>query len=118
MEGVMTALTSQTDMAKEGIAHLGCPAYFGVALAIFKVAGALALIVPQVPARIKEWAYAGFAFDFIFAAISHYAVDGLTAEVAAPFVFLVVLALSYHSYHQLKQAANSPHYCVSSFLFT
>ena len=31
-EGVMPALTSQTEMAKEGISHLGYPAYFGVML--------------------------------------------------------------------------------------
>ena len=36
-EGVMPALTSQTEMAKQGISHLGYPAYFGNALAVFKV---------------------------------------------------------------------------------
>ena len=69
-EGVMPALTSQTELAKEGIRHLGYPQYFGNTLAVFKVLGALALIIPQIPKRLKEWAYAGFAFDFIFAAIS------------------------------------------------
>ena len=61
MEGVMPAFTSQTEMAKEGIKHLGYPEYFGNALVVFKVVGALLLIIPQVPKRIKEWAYAGFA---------------------------------------------------------
>ena len=28
-EGVMPALTSQTELAKEGIRHLGYPEYFG-----------------------------------------------------------------------------------------
>ena len=60
MEGVMPAFTSQTELAKEGIRHLGYPEYFGNALVVFKVLGALALIIPQVPNRIKEWAYAGF----------------------------------------------------------
>jgi hypothetical protein len=31
-EGVMPALTSQTELAKEGIRHLGYPEYFGNAL--------------------------------------------------------------------------------------
>lgn len=79
-EGVMPALTSQTELAKEGITHLGYPLYFGNALVIFKVMGVLALIIPAVPKRIKEWAYAGFAFDFIFAAISHGAVDGINGN--------------------------------------
>jgi hypothetical protein len=54
MEGVMSAFTSQTEMAKEGIRHLGYPEYFGNALVVFKVLGALSLILPQVPKRIKE----------------------------------------------------------------
>ncbi len=102
MEGVMPALTSQTELAREGIRHLGYPPYFGIALVVFKVTGALVLIIPQVSARIKEWAYAGFAFNFAFAAISHLAVDGFGFEVILPLVFLGILVGSYVSYHQLK----------------
>ncbi len=101
-EGVMPALTSQTKLAKEGIKHLGYPEYFGDALVIFKVLGVLALIIPKVPTRIKEWAYAGFAFDFIFAAISHGAVDGINFQTFFPFIILGILMLSYFSYHKLK----------------
>ncbi len=101
-EGVMPALTSQTELAKEGITHLGYPLYFGNALVIFKVLGVLALIIPAVPKRIKEWAYAGFAFDFIFAAISHGAVDGINGNTFFPFIVLAVLAVSYVSYHKIN----------------
>ena len=94
-EGVMPALTSQTELAKESIKHLGYPAYFGNALVVFKVLGVLALVIPQVPKRVKEWAYAGFAFDFIFAAISHAAVDGINGQTFFPFIAIGVLALSY-----------------------
>src|SRR3954466_7110583 len=90
-EGVMPALTSQTEMAKEGIKHLGYPEYFGNALVVFKILGVLALIIPQVPKRIKEWAYAGFAFDFIFASISHFAVDGIGFEGFMPLIVFAVL---------------------------
>ncbi len=103
-EGVMPALTSQTKLAKEGIKHLGYPEYFGDALIIFKVLGVLALIIPKVPTRIKEWAYAGFAFDFIFASISHGAVDGINFQTFFPFIVLAILILSYFSYHKLKEA--------------
>ncbi len=99
-EGVMPALMSQTDMAKEGIAHLGYPAYFGMMLTIFKVLGALALIIPQVPNRIKEWAYAGFALDFIAAFWSHMAVDGLKGENFFPLIVLAVLIVSYIYHHK------------------
>jgi hypothetical protein len=101
-EGVMPALTSQTELAKEGIRHLGYPAYFGNALVFFKVAGALTLVIPKLPWRLKEWAYAGFAFDFIFATISHGVIDGLVFDSFLPLILLAVLAVSYSYYHKLK----------------
>jgi hypothetical protein len=103
MEGVMPALTSQTEMAKEGIRHLGYPEYFGNALVVFKVLGVLALVVPQVPKRVKEWAYAGFAFDFIFATISHGAVDGINAQTFFPLVILAILVVSYIYDHKINR---------------
>lgn len=105
LEGLMPALTSQTELAKEGIRHLGYPEYFGNALVVFKVIGVLAIVVPKVPARIKEWAYAGFTFDFLFAAISHWAVDGINGQIFFPLVVLAILAVSYIYYH--KNLANS-----------
>ena len=99
-EGLMPALTSQTEMAKEGIRHLGYPEYFGNAIVIFKVLGVLALIFPQVPKRVKEWAYAGFVFDFIFATISHGAVDGINGQTFFPLIVLAILGVSYIYYHK------------------
>ena len=100
-EGVMPALTSQTELAKEGIRHLGYPEYFGNELVVFKVLGVLALVIPQIPKRVKEWAYAGFAFDFIFASISHGAVDGMNVQTIFPMFVLGILAVSYVYYHKL-----------------
>jgi hypothetical protein len=102
-EGLMPALTFQTELAKEGIRHLGYPEYFGNALVVCKVLGVLALIIPQIPKRVKEWAYAGFAFDFIFASISHGAVDGINFQTFFPFIVLAVLAVSYVYYHKLNK---------------
>lgn len=101
-EGVMPAFTSQTELAKEGIRHLGYPQYFGNMLVVFKVLGALALIIPAVPARVKEWAYAGFAFDFIAACVSHWVIDGLGFEAAFPLLVLGILIVSYVYYHKIK----------------
>lgn len=106
-EGVMPAFTSQSEMAKEGIRHLGYPEYFGVMLMVFKVLGALALIIPQIPNRIKEWAYAGFAIDFISAFVSTWAVDGLKPLTFFPIVFVGILVLSYVYYHRLRLNGNS-----------
>lgn len=102
MEGLIPAFTSQTEFAKEGIRHLGYPEYFGNALVVFKILGVLALIIPQVPKRIKEWAYAGFAFDLIFASISHFAIDGMDFQSFLPLIFLGILIASYYSFHKLN----------------
>jgi DoxX-like family len=107
MEGVIPAFTSQTELAKEGIRHLGYPAYFGNALVVFKVLGALALVIPQIPKRIKEWAYAGFAFDFIFASISHGAIDGMDFQTFFPLIFLGLLTISYIYYHKMKSLSGN-----------
>lgn len=101
-EGVMPALTSQTELAKEGIRHLGYPEYFGTMLVVFKVLGTLVLIIPQAPARMKEWAYAGFVFDFIFACGSHWAVDGFGGQTIFPLIVLAILLISYVTYHKLQ----------------
>ena len=105
-EGVMPALTSQTELAKEGIKHLGYPQYFGNTLVLFKVLGVLMLVVPKIPKRVKEWAYAGFAFDFIFACISHTTVDGINGHTFFPLILFGILAVSYIYYHKLVTAAN------------
>jgi hypothetical protein len=102
-EGVMPALTSQTELAKEGIAHLGYQPYFGVMLVIFKVSGALALILPQAPSKIKEWAYAGFAFVFIAAFVGHVSVDGLNPLSFFPLVIFGIMIVSYIYFHKLKK---------------
>jgi uncharacterized membrane protein YphA (DoxX/SURF4 family) len=101
-EGVMPALTWQTEMAKEGIAHLQYPEYFGTALVIFKILGAICLVIPAIPKRIKEWAYAGFTFNFIFASISHAAIEGFTFNFVFPLIILTILMASYFYYHKLQ----------------
>lgn len=101
-EGVMPALTSQTELAKEGIAHLGYQPYFLVMLTVFKVIGALALILPQIPTKVKEWAYAGFGFVFIAAFVGHVSVDGLNGMSFFPLVVFGIMIVSYIYYHKLR----------------
>src|SRR5262249_278614 len=52
----------------EAFTHLGFPAYFRVELSWAKLLGVMLLLAP-VPARLKEWAYAGFAIDLASALI-------------------------------------------------
>ena len=100
-EGVMPALTSQTELAKEGVRHLGYPDYFGIALVVFKVCGSILLVIPSLPKRVKEWVYAGFVFDFTFAFISHWAVDGMGFQTIMPLIILAILVVSYVYYHRI-----------------
>jgi hypothetical protein len=97
----MPALTFHTELAKEGIRHLGYPDYFGTILVVFKVLGAIALIVPQVHKRLKEWVYAGFTFDFVFACLSHWVIDGFGLQAIFPLIILAILAVSYLYYHKI-----------------
>ena len=63
----------------QAFAHLGFPDYFRVELSWAKFVG-IGLLVAPVPARLKEWAYAGFAIDLASAVIAHLAVgDGPAA---------------------------------------
>ena len=49
--------------------QLGYPMYFFAILGVWKVLGAIAILVPRFP-RLKEWAYAGIFFDLTGAAAS------------------------------------------------
>jgi hypothetical protein len=103
MEGVLTGLTFQSEMAVQGITHLGYPVYFGNMLMVFKILGAFVLIIPQFPARIKEWAYTGFGIDFISALVSLWVVDGFGVILIGPAVFMALLVISYKTYHKIKR---------------
>jgi hypothetical protein len=102
-EGLVPALTFNTEIARQGTSHLGYPDYFRVWFTLFKVIGAILLILPRLPRRIKDWAYAGFTFDFLFASISHGVVDGVAdGQTWFPLVVLAILMVSYVSYNRLQ----------------
>ena len=79
----------------EAFTHLGFPAYFRVELSWAKLLGVVLMLAP-VPARLKEWAYAGFAINLASALIAHLSVgDGPEAWgwAAATGVLLGALVL-------------------------
>ena len=81
--------------------HLGFPAYFRVELSWAKFLGVALLLAPA-PARLKEWAYAGFAINLASALIAHLSVgDG--PEAWGPSALTGVLwALSYVFWRRLQ----------------
>lgn len=94
---------------KQGFVHLGFPDYFRVELAIAKLLGVFVLLAP-VPARLKEWAYAGFVINFISAFIAHVASGDPIGNSMAPLVFLGLLLASYFTYHKLQNTSYAPDY--------
>ncbi len=91
--------------AIEGSRSLGIPYWLHVELGIGKFIGAVLLILPFVPRRIKEWAYVAFGIDFISAFIGDVAVFGMRAEALFPLLMFAILLLSYWSFHKLKNSS-------------
>jgi DoxX-like family len=105
-EGVMPAFTSQSEMAKTAMNHLGYPPYFGIMLMVFKVIGVLAIAIPMVPRFIKDAAYAGLMYTLIAALWSNTAVDGFGVATLMPIIGMGIVWLSYTTSHKLA-ATNS-----------
>jgi hypothetical protein len=76
------------------MAELGYPAYFVTILGTWKVLGAFSILAPRLP-RLKEWAYAGIAFDLTGAAFSHAAMDHPAVKLIVPLVLLGIAAASW-----------------------
>src|SRR5208283_3795640 len=84
---------SGSAQAVQGFAHVGYPQQLRIILGIAKLLGAITLVVPGLP-KLKEWAYAGFTFAWISAAVAHYlAKDGPIAFM--PLILLLLLLISY-----------------------
>lgn len=97
MEGAMPLSTwlFAPEYLTFGTKPLGYPDYFAYSLVIAKILGVIAIVNPKTPAKIKEWAYAGFTFNLIFAFISHACVDKVIGNMVMPLVILGVLMVSY-----------------------
>ena len=85
--------------------HIGFPQYFRVELAMLKVLGAIALVLPVVRGRLKEWAYFGFFLTFVSAFIAHSASGDPASGLVGPLVALLLLLASYFSYRSINGQA-------------
>ena len=89
----------------ENFARLGFPAYFRIELSWAKLLGVVALLVPMVPARLKEWAYASFAITLVSALTAHLAVGDPVAAWSWSVGTGVLWGLSYFSWRRLQATA-------------
>jgi len=96
-EGLMPlgTLLFAPEYATAGTKPLGYPDYFAYALIICKLIGASAIMIPNLSNKIKEWAYAGLAFNLIFATYSHIMVDKNIGFILMPIIVGAILTISY-----------------------
>jgi hypothetical protein len=81
-------------------AHLGLPNWFRIELSVAKLLGVVALIVPATPARLKEFAYFGFALTIVSACVAHISSGDGILRGLEPLVFLGFLTISYLYHHK------------------
>lgn len=79
----------------EALTMLRYPIYIMPFMGVLKILGALTLLLPGLK-TLKEWAYAGFAFNCILAAYSWASIQAGAGPVMIPLVVLAVLMLSYY----------------------
>ncbi len=90
---------------KTAFAHIGFPGFFRIELGAAKILGALTLMIPFMPARIKQFAYFGFVVTFVSAFVAHVSIGDTPAHSAMPLAFLVILGVSYFYHEKLVAAA-------------
>jgi len=82
---------------KGAFAHLGLPDYFRIELTVAKILGVLALLMPNVPYKIREFAYFGFGITLISASIAHFSSGDSLMFIVDPLIFLSLLIVSYRT---------------------
>ena len=104
---LFSAVSSFTENP-QGVAlmqHLGYPMNVLRLLAVAKILGIIAILVPGFP-RLKEWAYAGFTFDLIGALHAGLAAGDPLMQWLFVIVGIALVLASYFLYHKLKDKAS------------
>ncbi|HUV97330.1 MAG TPA: DoxX family protein [Acidobacteriaceae bacterium] len=100
-----------TPDAAHAFARLGfSAASFRVELSVAKLVGVLALLIPALPGRVKEWAYAGFAFNLLSALVAHASIHDRPAAFAPSSITLLLGTGSYLLWRStsLRQSPAAP----------
>ena len=92
----------------EVLARLGYPWYLALILGVAKLFGVVVLLLPGLR-RLKEWAYAGFAFDLLGALASHAFVRDPPMEFLGAALMLALGAASYFMRPASRRLADTPH---------
>ena len=77
---------------------LGFPLYIMKILGVAKIFGGIAILTGKLP-RLKEWAYAGFAFDYLGATASHLIRHDFVYALF-PFSFFLIMMYTYFLWYR------------------
>jgi len=84
----------QQEAGKEVLKHLGYPMYLLIIVGIAKLLGAASILQNKFK-TIKEWAYAGFAINFIGAFASRAFVGDGISLLIPPLIALIIMFIPY-----------------------
>ena len=89
----------------EDLRKLGFPDYFRIELVTAKIIGAIVLLLPITPVRVKEWVYAGFIIEMVSAVIAHICIGDPVSRIIFVSVdlILILLSINYVSKRDLLQ---------------
>jgi hypothetical protein len=103
LEMCFTAYYELLPQGAQAFARLGFSnSNFRFELSLAKLVGAAVLLIPMVPARVKEWAYAGFAINLISAVIAHASISDRPAAFIPSSLTSVLWVVSYFCWHRLQ----------------
>src|SRR5215471_5069346 len=103
LEMCFTAYYELLPQGAQAFARLGfTSSYFRMELSLAKLVGVAALLIPIVPARPKEWAYAGFAINLVSAVIAHLSIRDIPQAFVPSTLTSVLWALSYYFWRRLQ----------------
>jgi hypothetical protein len=92
--------------AAQAFTRLGFPsASFRAELSLAKVLGIAVLLIPALPARLKEWPYAGFAINLLSALIAHTSIHDRHLAFLPSTITSVLWALSYFFFRRSQATA-------------
>ncbi|WP_460981685.1 DoxX family protein [Spirosoma fluminis] len=100
MDGIAGVMQEKT--GQDVMRHLGYPMYVLIIFGTAKILGVLALVQPNFN-TLKEWAYAGFAINFIGAFASRAFVGDDIGLFLPPLVMLGVMFLTYYVWKRFER---------------
>ena len=91
----------------DALHQLGYPVYVMPLLGVLKLLGVVALLQTKY-VLVKEWAFAGLAFTFIGAFVSHICSHHPLSYIILPLVFLAYLFVTYGFWNKYETVKAQP----------